>query len=94
MTTGRITAIAVGFSLVASSSAFGTMSRMPRTQGCPNYLSVQVEEGSCPQDLKTWCQSEVDGVYPPAGRCPVNSDGNSCQQEESGFYVTCNLQSE
>ncbi len=95
MTTGKITALAVGISLVASSPAFGTMSRMPRTEGCPNIVSFNVVGGgSCPDgsDDQGLCQTKVDEFY-GRGKCTVSSSGNSCSNTEDGYYLTCALDS-
>ncbi len=96
MTTSRITLVAVAISLISSGSAFAT-NRMSvgKTQGCPNTESWNTATGSCPEpgQLQSFCQGKVDGVYPPAGTCQVNEDGNSCAERgEGGYYLVCNLQ--
>jgi hypothetical protein len=98
MTTSQFTLMAVAVSIISSGSAFATNSlSAARSEGCPNYESFIVTDGSCPateQGIWDKCTEKVDKAYSPPGTCTVNEDGNTCMNyPEDGYYLTCNLQS-
>jgi hypothetical protein len=97
MTTSQITFVAVAVSFLCSGSAVAAnRSAACNSEGCPNYESFIVTEGSCPADeggIRQKCTEKVDGAHSPPGTCTVNENGNTCMNyAEGGYYLTCNLQ--